>query len=328
MPKITLGMDEFHRIMQVIDNVDAGLLIVDLDYNVCIWNSFMQSYSKVSAEQIMGKNLFNIFPDLPEKWLRTKVSSSISVQSRTFSSWENRPFLFNFNNYSPVSNGLSVMYQDISITPLTSLSGEISHISILVNDVSDTAKSKLYLNESNTRLSKISQIDGLTGLYNRAYWECCLKEEFHRCKTMGKTATLVMFDIDHFKKVNDIYGHSVGDEVIRQTSHTVQEIARRSDYAGRYGGEEFVVFLPNTSTVQAHNLAERLRKKIESLFISTKEHNIQITISLGLCEITDIVKTAQDLIEKADKALYDSKEGGRNQTSIYSSQRAGTNVNY
>lgn len=206
------------------------------------------------------------------------------------------------------------MFQDIVITPLRSLSGDVSHIAIQINDVSETARNRIHLRETNQHLSEISRKDGLTGLFNRAYWEQSLKEEFAQLKVIEESSSLVIFDIDHFKKVNDTYGHHTGDEVIRRTSSLLRKTARSSDICGRFGGEEFTVLLPHTNQEQANYFAERLRKRIEQEIVKVEEFLINYTISIGVCEYKSYFESHTQWLKSADAALYRAKESGRNQT--------------
>ncbi|MCF8780012.1 diguanylate cyclase [Vibrio sp. IRLE0018] len=313
---LTLNIADFHWITQILDTMDSGLVVIDREYNVCVWNSFMQSYSGVLSQHILGKNLFDCFVDLPRAWLETKVNTASVLETRSFSSWENRPYLFKFHNFSPVSNSCTYMYQDIVITPLRSLKGEISHVAIQINDVSEIARSKTHLKETNHHLSEISRRDGLTGLLNRAFWEHSLKEEFARMQLQESISSLVIFDIDHFKKVNDTYGHHAGDEVIRRTAAFLRKTARNSDLCGRFGGEEFTVLLPNTSADQARYFSERLRKRIEQEMVCVEKFEIKFTISLGVCEFRPKFASHTEWLKAADDALYRSKEGGRNQVTV------------
>ena len=129
-----------------------------------------------------------------------------------------------------------------------------------------------------------------------------------------------MFDIDHFKKVNDTYGHQAGDEVIRRTSSLLQETMRITDIGGRYGGEEFGVILVDTSAQDAMVFTERLRKRIEAEVVEYEEFKIKWTVSLGISELTDDCDTYQSWLEGSDKALYVCKESGRNQSKVYESE--------
>ncbi len=278
----------------------------------------MQSYSGILSQEILGECLFEHFEELPRTWLETKIKAAADLETRSFSSWENRPYLFKFNNFSPVSNSSDFMYQDIVITPLIGLSGEVSHIAIQVNDVSETARNRIHLKETNQHLSEISRKDGLTGLFNRAYWEQSLKDEFAHLKVIDGPCSLVIFDIDHFKKVNDTYGHPTGgDEVIRRTSALLRKTARSSDICGRFGGEEFTVLLPHTNQEQACYFAERLRKRIEQEIVKVEDFLINYTISIGVCEYKPYFETHTQWLKSADAALYRAKENGRNQTCLH-----------
>jgi diguanylate cyclase (GGDEF)-like protein len=127
----------------------------------------------------------------------------------------------------------------------------------------------------------------------------------------------MMFDIDHFKNVNDTYGHQAGDEVIRQTAATLLRTIRKTDIAGRYGGEEFSVILLDTAAKDANTLAERLRKRIEQLEVRHEDMQIKFTISLGIAEMEPSVDEYEQLVACADQALYQSKEAGRNRVTLY-----------
>ncbi|MCY1375509.1 putative diguanylate cyclase DgcT [compost metagenome] len=126
-----------------------------------------------------------------------------------------------------------------------------------------------------------------------------------------------MFDIDHFKKVNDSHGHPAGDKVIQAVAEVMREQVRDTDYAGRYGGEEFVVLLPDVDSAAATLFAERLRRRIESLLVTYEGQGIPFTISLGVADLSEPAEDYQQLIERADQALYAAKEAGRNQVKVY-----------
>ncbi len=316
MSQLTVDVSDFHWAVQALDTIDVGLLVLDVNYEVCMWNSFMQNYSGVGSNEIMQRNLFDVIKNLPEAWFKAKVDAAVKLNTRTFSRWEDRPYVFHFKNYSPFLNENTTMYQNMVVTPLISLTGVVSHVCIMIQDVSDIAKNKLFLEQSNQHLSTISRTDGLTQLLNRAHWESLLIKKYDKMLTTEGQASLVIFDIDHFKKVNDTYGHAAGDDVIRKTSELLRKTARSTDHCGRYGGEEFTVLLPNTPVDQARYFAERLRKRIESEVVNTEAGPIQYTISLGVCAFNKRFRNHAEWLEHADKALYESKELGRNQTTV------------
>ena len=159
-------------------------------------------------------------------------------------------------------------------------------------------------------LAIISRTDGLTQLYNRRYWEESVFREYERHKRSGSPLSLIMIDIDHFKQVNDEYGHVAGDQMIREISDLFAEAVRQSDVVGRYGGEEFGLLLPDTGIKGALRFAERLRLAVQTLTV--KPYGFHCTISLGVAEVDSAIKQYRQLIEHADKALYVAKRSGRN----------------
>jgi diguanylate cyclase (GGDEF)-like protein len=138
-----------------------------------------------------------------------------------------------------------------------------------------------------------------------------------RFRRTRHTSSLMMFDIDHFKKVNDTYGHQAGDEVIRRTARMVRESIRATDIAGRYGGEEFAVILLNTCAEDGLILAERLRHMVEATTVSFEQREIRYTISLGLADATEDMSGHTEWLGRSDRALYQAKRGGRNRSVIF-----------
>ncbi|MGS0674845.1 GGDEF domain-containing protein [Shewanella sp. 0m-4] len=306
------AMNELHWLIDMVQTIEVGLVVLDRDYNIQLWNGFMENHSGVTPNSIKDKNLFEQFEYLPAQWLKQKMESVYLLKNRAFISWEQRPFIFEFKNYRPITGRADFMYQNVTLLPLSSLSGEVTHISMIVYDVTDVAINKLQLKSANERLEYLSQIDGLSQLFNRRHWELCLQKEFDRHTRYGSETSLVMIDIDHFKVINDTYGHQAGDRVIQNVSHTIRKSLRETDCAGRYGGEEFAVVLANTPAVNARFFAERLRKKVEQLQIAYEEQLIKVTISIGICEIKPEVNDCETWLSQADQALYQAKEAGRN----------------
>ncbi|NTS75497.1 diguanylate cyclase [Catenovulum sp. SM1970] len=309
---------EIHSLMGMLQNLDVGLVILDREYKIQLWNSFMESHSGLMPYQVRDKSLFEMFSEINEDWFRHKAESVFLLNNRAFTTWEQRPYLFKFKNYRPITGKAEFMYQNATIIPLGSADGRVERIGLIIYDVTDVAVNRVELKAANDELKRLSRTDRLTGLYNRGFWEECLGREFKRCKRTGSVSSMMIFDIDHFKKVNDEYGHPTGDEVIKAAAEALNISLRETDVAGRYGGEEYVVILVNTSAEQAMIYAERLRKLIEQTPVSHLNQTVNYTVSLGIAEINDDIASHEEWIEYADKALYRSKEGGRNQANVYS----------
>jgi diguanylate cyclase len=320
MTKLSNNMqmtNDLRWIMDIVQNVDVGLVLLDKNYDIQLWNSFMQNHSALYAEDVIGQNLFKCFSEIDEKWFNRKVESIYLLKNSAFTTWEQRPYLFRFNNYRPITGRAEFMYQNSTFIPIQDLTGNITSICLIVYDVTEQAVNNLELAAANDKLERISKTDGLTGLLDRKAWEYQLTNEFYRLQRYQEECSLIIFDIDHFKKVNDSYGHSAGDEVIKYVAKITQQCIRKTDFAGRYGGEKYVILLPHTAVSAAEILAERIRKKIESATISYEGLSIKITVSFGLSQYNDSLKSATAWIDSADKALYISKENGRNQVSLF-----------
>ncbi len=170
------------------------------------------------------------------------------------------------------------------------------------------------LKDANDKLRSMAFRDGLTGLFNHRYFQDFIEAELSKGIRYERPFSLIMLDIDHFKKINDEYGHPVGDIVLKEMSAAIEQTVRKCDVVSRYGGEEFAIVLPETTLKGAVILSERIRKGVEHLKIETNGVNIKMTISIGVTiwEPGLGVTDKAQIIDAADKALYKSKNTGRN----------------
>jgi two-component system, cell cycle response regulator len=165
-----------------------------------------------------------------------------------------------------------------------------------------------------------AQIDGLTGVFNRAYLDRRLGEEVARCRRYGSPLTLVMADLDHFKQVNDRFGHPFGDRVLQAFADLLLSSVRATDAVCRYGGEEFVVLLPETSAQDALVVVRRVQTQLATFDLRPRGDLIQVTASWGLVDAAAIPSTSlssEVLVDRADEALYSAKRSGRNCARVY-----------
>jgi diguanylate cyclase (GGDEF)-like protein len=164
------------------------------------------------------------------------------------------------------------------------------------------------LEQANQSLERLANTDSLTGAYNRRKMQDILKEELKRAQRYGRRFSIIMFDVDDFKKINDRHGHQIGDDVLAGLVHTVQRQMRDTDALSRWGGEEFLLFCPETELHGAHEIAERIRQAVAAEKING---NISVTISMGVSQFRP-EDTLDELLKRADQGLYHSKENGKN----------------
>ena len=174
------------------------------------------------------------------------------------------------------------------------------------------------LEEVNERLQKISATDALTGLYNRRYFDESLKREYARAARNKTPLSVMMIDLDHFKSINDNYGHVFGDEALRQTALRMQDVLKRpGDAAFRYGGEEYVILLPDTNTSAARIIAKQIWSAMRSSQIFHDDQSETITVSIGIATVVPSPNgDPNKLLREADHKLYRAKEEGRDRICV------------
>ncbi|MBA4371736.1 MAG: diguanylate cyclase [Thermodesulfovibrio sp.] len=195
----------------------------------------------------------------------------------------------------------------------------------LLNSMAHASANSLYnaflfeqVEDEKTRLEKLAITDYLTGIYNIRYFYHRIVQEFSRSQRYAAPLSCLMLDIDHFKKINDIYGHKVGDQVLREFATVLKKHSRKSDVLARYGGEEFILLLPETAPEGAGAEAERIRACIREHRFKSLKGSRTITVSVGIATYPDPrIKTYDDLISCADTALFTAKNSGRNQVAAY-----------
>jgi diguanylate cyclase len=194
----------------------------------------------------------------------------------------------------------------------TELTEQLRDMQLKLDEVEKLAVSAQYAIEEQRRKA---MHDSLTGLPNREFYQQRLEQELQRIKRYGGKLSLMVCDVDLFKRINDNYGHLAGDKVLNIIAKSLQKNLRSSDFIARYGGEEFVALMPETSTAEAKIIAEKLRKKVERSPFNFKKEPIQITVSFGISEFAP-GESADEVFSRADKALYAAKEKGRNQVQL------------
>jgi diguanylate cyclase (GGDEF)-like protein len=185
-----------------------------------------------------------------------------------------------------------------------------------------TALENEYLLEVKSQeMTRLSNTDVLTGLYNRRYFDNEFERELKRSGRSNSMLSVIMLDIDHFKVINDTFGHQVGDEYLKKTAQTLTSVFKReSDIVARYGGEEFIVLLPGIDADHAHQLAEDLQDKIKAMTIDHQGNEVRATISSGIiCCVPDVNTISDSIISGADQALYMAKQEGRDRVVVFTS---------
>jgi len=270
---------------RVFEWTDAGIVVMDNDLNVMGYN---QSFNNIFPNIDISTCNYNIreliiaYSQL-EQTIFSDTESNIKVSNKSGDRYYtvNNSFLYNKKN---VKTGQMLSFVDIT-----------------------------ELAEAMSQLSELAFVDSLTGAYTRRFFDKHAKLEIERAKRYAHPIALILMDLDHFKSVNDRYGHLAGDKVLISVANICHDVIRENDIFCRYGGEEFMLLLPETDVASAKSLAERIRVLIEATEITFNNKKIHITISLGytgVCQVVDEV--FEQLLKHADAALYTAKKMGRN----------------
>lgn len=173
--------------------------------------------------------------------------------------------------------------------------------------------SVLRTKQNQDKLKEKANRDGLTGAYNHALLIELFEKEIRKQESNGDDLSFIMLDIDHFKKINDTYGHTVGDVVLKELSSILSTSITERDFVGRYGGEEFSIVLTNTNEINTYEMCERIKSKIQNHKFHAGDMTIQVTVSMGYyCKISTDTISSFDMLKRADEALYRAKQNGRN----------------
>jgi len=175
----------------------------------------------------------------------------------------------------------------------------------------ELTRKNMELEKLYAEVQRLSVMDSLTGLYNRRGFFELSHREVDRAKRFGGSLPVIMLDIDHFKDINDTHGHEAGDQVLEKLAGRLSGQLRKVDIMGRYGGDEFLILLPETNAASARNVAERLRHSIVNEPMETSQGPLNVTISVGLAALHESTMTVEQLVKRADQALYKAKESGR-----------------
>lgn len=296
----------------IVDQMNTGMIVLALDGTIVDWNRFLAAHAKKSLADVLNIPVYDVFPELPKRWFERKLNGVVQLKTPFFCSWEQRHHLFKLPHNRPITTDSEYMAQNCTFLPLE-IDGIVDKVCILIEDATDVCFYQTSLKQMMAELEAANRIDGLTQIYNRKYWQESLTIEFSRAQRHNNSLTLLMFDLDHFKKVNDVHGHQCGDIVLVETARRIKKLLRACDIFGRYGGEEFAIVLPETDLIGAYEVAERIRHAVSSIPVIFEGKKISFSVSIGLATIDENISSTEMLISLSDKALYEAKSSGRNQ---------------
>lgn len=286
---------------QILDAINQGIVVLDRELRVQAWSRWMAVHSGIAEDAILGKRLFEVFPTLDTPVFNRSCRAVFAFGNFAFFSQRLHRFLF------PMQAAASrqPMQQSCVLGPIRDEEGHVESIFLTVQDVTELVEQEQKLLQMNSR-------DGLTGVFNRRYLDHRLEVELERVRRYVRPLSVLIADVDHFKRVNDQHGHPCGDAVLTAIAGVLVRSVRKSDVVARYGGEEFCCVLPETDLAGALVVAEKLRAAVEAQVVPWDGQALRVTVSLGAAQALDPAEEARALVGRADAGLYAAKAAGRN----------------
>ncbi|MEE9395755.1 MAG: EAL domain-containing protein [Methylococcales bacterium] len=300
------------RVKAAFDALAEGVLILDEKENIILANAAFSEKSEKSAEALMGVRVSDL------NWISSdSENSKIEYPwTRTLRTTESETGIrLTLSSLKKTEHSLMV-----NAAPILDGSGKSRGVLVTFDDVTELEEKNTKLEEQNEELHYLATRDPMTGCLNRRAFYAQFGTLFSEAKEKGLELSCIMTDIDHFKAVNDNYGHGVGDDIIKLVANIYQSKSREGDVVGRYGGEEFCVVLPGLDSEQAGEIAEQMRIAVKEESIATFATGPHIAASFGVVDLTGAANTFEDMTNQADEALYFSKENGRDKVTCWSEE--------
>ena len=304
-----------NNLVGLFDNIHAMIALVQSDGVLISWNHAFEEIKSLSSSINKLEDIFS------------EKDRSLVISKLAFASHDNWIAEVVLNEATlvvcdctliPMANGNSLFIAEtVDSDPavqqtIERLNRQVKMFKIESESAKKIARNKQIEMESvMIQAREVAQIDALTFLFNRRIIVRELQDEVLRAERYNNTLSISIIDVDKFKLVNDTYGHPVGDEVLKQVACQLRDHIRHPDTVGRYGGEEFLILLPNSNAIAATKQAIRLGKEIREMVVTIKEHKLKVTVSIGIAQFKAGVDTWDTLLNRADNAMYEAKNNGR-----------------
>ena len=297
--------DQLRQLSSAVEHSPSVIVITDAGGNIEYVNQKFITLNGYTFDEVRGKTPRILKSDKTPAEVYTKLWQTI------LSGEEWRGELLNRKKDG------GYYWEYVSISAITDSYGRITHFVSVNEDITVRKEAEEKIQRLNAGLEQIAMTDHLTSLYNRRYFMQRGTEEFKRARRTNQPLSLLMLDVDQFKKVNDTYGHEVGDMALQQVAAALKSSLRETDILGRMGGEEFAILLPNTQSKEAGLLAERVRQSVGGAPFEIPGKSLTITISIGTIVITGEMSGIDDMLRNADVAMYNAKHCGGNRVVKY-----------
>jgi diguanylate cyclase (GGDEF)-like protein len=302
MNSISIPDEVKNLLIDALSLTHDGIGIFNSNDTLVYCNEVLASMFSLTAQRATGMS----FDSLIEHNFKHKTG--LNIESDSLESWLHMAHKL---RRSEKFRRFEVDYHDNRWFLVTEHTSEDDSILIFCSEITEQKRIDTRLRDLNRKLTVLAYHDSLTGIFNRRFFNERVEAEFSRSTRQKASSSLLMIDLDHFKAINDKFGHEGGDVVLVEITRQIRELLRDYDIFGRLGGEEFAVFLPDTGLPEAREIGQRIINKIKQLSFPAPVESVRLTVSIGVATIEDRHKSVDDLLRSADQLLYRAKNEGR-----------------
>ena len=287
---------------RIVSHADDGIVAIDKNQKIILFNEGAERIFGYQPEEVLGEHLNVLIPE------RFHLQHELHVEEFGMGQVEQRTMGERLRQVYGRRKSGDEFLTSTSIIKVST--GSAQYYAAIIRDISENKRTE-------EELLRLAATDPLTGAFNRREFTALAEREAIRAHRYNRPLAIMMFDLDHFKRLNDTYGHAAGDKALQRFTTICCNALRTVDIFGRWGGEEFVAILPETDADGASVIAERLRKTMADNSFEFNSHKINFTVSIGVAQYRDNETSLEGPLSRADQAVYDAKKAGRNRIAVY-----------
>jgi len=300
---------------EVLNNVNEGIIIVNENFEIFFWNSYMETITNIKGFNAIGNNLYTVLPSLNKNYFKNVVNNILNDgYAMFFSAAMHQDLLNTEDKFNIKISKIQDERKTSLLLEFHNVTGQMAQIKQLKKYIKELYNVNKELKEKEKEIENLAYYDQLTGVANRTLFYILAEKYIQNAKRNNSLLGIMFIDIDKFKNINDTYGHQVGDKIIIKAANILKKATRESDIVVRYGGDEFVVILPNMKDISDYKIVASKIINLNENVVYMEDKEIKLSFSIGISIYPNDGDNIDKLIVKADKAMYIAK---RNDEDIY-----------
>ncbi|KOF58041.1 MULTISPECIES: GGDEF domain-containing protein [Clostridium] len=302
----------------MLNNLNEGIIVLDENLKIYLWNKYMKVIAKIDDKRVIDSDIYKIMPNLNKGYFKKSMDNVLSDGGKMFfSAAMHKGLVNNKENLNLIMSSFEIAGAKFLLLEFIDVTNQFTQINMLKDYIKELYRVNMKLKKKENTIRKLAYYDKLTGVANRTLFYELAEKSLDNSKRQDSLLGLMFIDVDKFKDINDTYGHKVGDKVLVNVAKILKEATRKNDIVARYGGDEFLILLPNMKNTDDYNIviSRIINSKSKSINFNGKE--INISLSIGVSFYPHSGDSIDKLIVEADKAMYAAKKMEGKDCSVY-----------